>query len=282
MNNSIFRSMMRITMIVLYYHQRKKLHAVQSWMKGKAPGLWMDWWTEALRYSTADLLGIFDFQLVLFFFSNEYFLIIIYIKYVPNRLLCWMIFYALVYFSLEVMSCSPLTRPRRILYSPHWIKTLIIKSRCHSAPARCRHKRPFACFLVMFFVVRITSAGALPPLCAARPIIISHSLGIDQRAGESHLWGREGAVLLTSARSKERLSLEQDTREKCSDDEKCCSSVICVCGVGGVYLSVFSFHYTTPSYIIRDSHNGIKSELREFSSIPSFFFFCKFRKGSVQ
>lgn len=49
--------------------------------------------TEALR-STADLLGIFDFHLGFFFsflFSNEYFLIIIYIKYVPNRLFCWMI-----------------------------------------------------------------------------------------------------------------------------------------------------------------------------------------------
>lgn len=35
MNNSIFRSMMRIIMIALYYHRHKKLHAVQSWKKGK-------------------------------------------------------------------------------------------------------------------------------------------------------------------------------------------------------------------------------------------------------
>lgn len=49
MNNSIFRSMMRIIMIVLYYHQHKKLHAVQSWKKkGKVLGLWTDGQTEAL------------------------------------------------------------------------------------------------------------------------------------------------------------------------------------------------------------------------------------------
>lgn len=84
---------MRIIMIVLYYHQhKKKLHAVQSWKKGKVLGLWTDGQTEALK-PTADLLGIFDFHLgfFLFLFSNKYFLIIIYIKYVPNRLFCWMI-----------------------------------------------------------------------------------------------------------------------------------------------------------------------------------------------
>lgn len=92
MNNSIFRSMMRLIMIVLYYHQHKKLHAVQSWKKGKVLGLWTDWQTEALR-STTDMLGNFNLGFFfLFLFSNEYFLIIIYIKYVPNRLFCWMIF----------------------------------------------------------------------------------------------------------------------------------------------------------------------------------------------
>lgn len=44
-----------------------------------------------------------------------------------------------------------------------------------------------------------------PTSYAARPIV-SPSLGIDQRAGESQLWGREGAALITSARSTERLS----------------------------------------------------------------------------
>lgn len=64
-NNSIFKSMMRIIMIVL--PPTYKLHAVQSWKKGKVLGLWTDGRTEALR-STADLLGIFDFHLGLFFF----------------------------------------------------------------------------------------------------------------------------------------------------------------------------------------------------------------------
>lgn len=89
MNNSIFKSMMRVIMIVL--PPTKKLHAVQSWKKGKYLVCGQ---TEALR-SSADLFGIFDFLLSLFsffFFSNEYFLIIIYIKYLPNRLFCWMIF----------------------------------------------------------------------------------------------------------------------------------------------------------------------------------------------
>lgn len=131
----------------------------------------------------------------------------------------------------------------------------------------CRHRHPFACFPVMLFVVWITSAGALPPSCAARPIIISHSLGIDQRAGESHLRGREGAALLTSARSKERLSLERDTREQGSDDEKCCSSVI---SVGGTPFCL-CFHYTASSYIIHDSYNSIESESEEPSSYPSLF-----------
>ena len=65
----------------------------------------------------------------------------------------------------------------------------------------------------MLFVVPITSAGALPPFpsYAARPII-SPSLGIDQRAGESQRWGRERAALITSARSTERLSAQQGTR----------------------------------------------------------------------
>ena len=52
--------------------------------------------------------------------------------------------------------------------------------------AVCRHNRPVACSPVLLFVVPITSAGAPPPSYAARPII-SPSLGIDQRAGESQL-----------------------------------------------------------------------------------------------
>lgn len=59
-----------------------------------------------------------------------------------------------------------------------------------------------------------------PPLSyAARPII-SPSLGIDQRAGESQLWGREGAELITSARSTQRLSTRKDDGERCGEEEE--------------------------------------------------------------
>lgn len=49
-----------------------------------------------------------------------------------------------------------------------------------------------------------------PPLFfyASRPII-SPSLGIDQRAGESPVWGREGGAHPTSARSTERFSVRR-------------------------------------------------------------------------
>lgn len=61
-----------------------------------------------------------------------------------------------------------------------------------------------------------------PPLSyAARPII-SPSLGIDQRAGESQLWGRERAALITSARSTQRLSTrkDDDDGERCGEEEE--------------------------------------------------------------
>lgn len=61
MNNSIFKSMMRVIMIL---PPTKKLHAVQSWKKGKYLVCGQ---TEALR-SSADLFGIFDFLLSLFSF----------------------------------------------------------------------------------------------------------------------------------------------------------------------------------------------------------------------
>ena len=163
MNNSIFKSIMRIIMIVLYYHQHKKkqLHAVQSWKKGKVLGLWTDWSFEIHRRPVGDFWFPFSFFFFSFLFSNEYFLIIIYIKYVPNRLFCWMI--------LSIIHLSGLC-PIFIIFFSFDRNTPVCSQILEyqepmplSCRLVCRRDRPVACFPAMLFVAPLTSAGSPPP-----------------------------------------------------------------------------------------------------------------------
>lgn len=113
----------------------------------------------------------------------------------------------------------------RILHSSLWCLQLVASQTLEYQklmPLSCRRRQyaaqsPSRLFSSEVFVVPITSVGALPPSYAGRPII-SPSLGIDQRAGESLLWGRGRAALITSARSAEGLSAQRDTRN--SEDEE--------------------------------------------------------------
>lgn len=224
--------MMGIIMILLDYHRHKNLHAVQSWMSLVLTDRRKSWDPPPTCWG-----------FLIFLFSNEYFLIIIYIKYVPNRLLCWMILS--VYLSVERMyyqwfiSCFffYLFFLVGVLYKPSMHATLIhfsiaspwcipVCSQIIEYQESMFSFRRYAVSIIrspvfpaMLFVVLITSAGALPPSYAAKPII-SLSLGIDQRAGESQLWGRESAEFPTSARSTERFSVHRDKAEQhCGDDE---------------------------------------------------------------
>lgn len=133
----------------------------------------------------------------------------------------------------------------------------------------------------MRFVVLITSAGALPPSYAARPII-SPSLGIDQRAGESQLWGRERAALNTSARSAQRLSTHKTHGKKRGEDEKMSHGRKNISAIWLVFEGTFCFLFSWEKFCYIDSfaqcstyrntaHNGIQSLVEEIFLIQKMF-----------
>ena len=122
----------------------------------------------------------------------------------------------------------------------------------------------------------ITSAGALPPSYAARPII-SPSLGIDQRAGESQLGGREGGSerAATSARSTQALC---STRHMARNVGRIRCLIRCM--IEYVRTAFVAFYSRYKGSIIstlsrRKTYiNNIQSRLQE--SFPLFFLIQKF------
>lgn len=126
-------------------------------------------------------VGEFQFRFSLFLFSNKYFLIIIYIKHVPNRLFCWM-FFSVCYTTQWFISLFTPPPPffaaslsHVLLMQQSFTLLCFVQLVCSQTPEYqepvpfgCRRRAIVitvaACSPAMLFVVLITSVGALPPL----------------------------------------------------------------------------------------------------------------------
>lgn len=115
-----------------------------------------------------DVLGNFNLGYLSFFFSNKYFLIIIYIKLVPNRLFCWTFFFL---FIVHLGGLSPRHSPSLFLCDfflavPHvWHSLVWVRQRGSSGNRSGAAVITAAgSSLQRCFVVLITSAPSLPPL----------------------------------------------------------------------------------------------------------------------
>lgn len=122
------------------------------------------------------------------FFSNKYFLIIIYIKHVPNRPLCWTSFFLFV---VHPSGLSPHHSLSHVWHSLLWVSQLF-SSGNRSGAGIFNRSRPILCCADHISTIPATIATTTTPPFAMQPgPIFSHSLGIDQRAGESQLAARE-------------------------------------------------------------------------------------------
>lgn len=114
-----------------------------------------------------DVLGNFNLG-YLSFFSNKYFLIIIYIKLVPNRLFCWTFFFLFIVLlgglcprhSPSLFLCDFFLAVPHVWHSLVWVRPLGSSgNRSGAAVITAAGSSLQRCFVVL-----ITSAPSLPPL----------------------------------------------------------------------------------------------------------------------